>query len=71
MGFGTEVLFMLVLGLLLLGPRRVPAILGHIARAKAQLEQATRHFMARLDAAPESRGDSEQATAYPTTAGEQ
>jgi Sec-independent protein translocase protein TatA len=54
-GFGTEILFMLVLGLLVLGPRRLYAMLGHMARAKAELENATRgiksQLAAQLDAA--------------------
>jgi hypothetical protein len=41
-GFGTEILFMLLLGLLVLGPKRLHAMLGHVARAKAQLENALR-----------------------------
>jgi uncharacterized repeat protein (TIGR03803 family) len=40
-GFGTEILFMLLLGLLVLGPKRLHAMLGHVARAKAELENAT------------------------------
>jgi Sec-independent protein translocase protein TatA len=40
-GFGTEVLFMLMLGLLVLGPKRLHAMLGYVARAKAELENAT------------------------------
>ena len=50
MGLGTEILFMLVLGLLLLGPKRLPTILGHVARAKAQFEGATRSFRSQLQA---------------------
>ena len=50
MGFGTEILFMLVLGFLLLGPKRLPAILGHVALAKAQLERATRSLTSELEA---------------------
>ena len=42
MGFGTELLFMLMLGLVVLGPKRMHAMLGHVARAKAELEKATR-----------------------------
>lgn len=50
MGFGIEILFMLVLGFLLLGPKQLPTILGHVARAKAQLERATRSFKSELEA---------------------
>jgi len=49
-GFGTEILFLLVLGLLVLGPKRLPAILGHVARAKAQFEGATHSFRSQLQA---------------------
>jgi hypothetical protein len=40
-GFGTEILFMLMLGLVVLGPKRLHTMLGHVARAKAELENAT------------------------------
>lgn len=57
MGFGTEILFMLLLGLLVLGPKRLHAMLGHVARAKVELENATRgiksQFAVQLDAAPQ------------------
>ena len=33
MGFGTEVLFTLMLGMLILGPKRLHTMLGHLARA--------------------------------------
>jgi Sec-independent protein translocase protein TatA len=49
-GFGTEILFMLVLGFLLLGPKRLPTILRHVARAKTQLKRATRSFTSELEA---------------------
>ena len=50
MGFGSEILFLLVLGLLVLGPKRLPTILGHVAKAKAQFEGATRTFKSQLQA---------------------
>ena len=50
MGFGTEVLFVLVLGLLLLGPKRLHTLLGQLGRAKAQLEEASRAFKSQLGA---------------------
>ena len=56
MGFGTEILFLLMLGLLVLGPKRLHTMLAHVARAKAQFEGASRGFKsqlaAELDAAP-------------------
>ena len=51
MGFGTEILFILMLGLLVLGPKQLHTWLGHVARAKVQFEQARRGFGAELDAA--------------------
>jgi Sec-independent protein translocase protein TatA len=56
-GLGTEILFMLLLGLVVLGPKRLHAMLGHVARAKAELENATRgiksQLAAQLDGAPQ------------------
>jgi Sec-independent protein translocase protein TatA len=43
-GLGTEVLFILMLGLLVLGPKQLHTLLGHMARAKAQFEEASRGF---------------------------
>lgn len=59
MGFGTEILFAIMLALVILGPKRLHTILVHVARAKAQFEEASRgfksHLVAELDAAsPES-----------------
>lgn len=50
MGFGTEILFMLALGTLLLGPKRLHTLLGQVARAKAQFEKASRSFKSQLEA---------------------
>jgi Sec-independent protein translocase protein TatA len=49
-GFGTEILFILMLGLLVLGPKHLHTLLGHVARAKAQLEEASRGFKSQLAA---------------------
>jgi len=49
-GFGTEILFMLMLGLVVLGPKRLHAMLGHVAQAKAELEKATRGIRSQLGA---------------------
>jgi Sec-independent protein translocase protein TatA len=54
-GFGTEIVFLLVLGLLVLGPKRLPTILGHVARAKAQFEGATRKFRSQLQSELEGK----------------
>jgi Sec-independent protein translocase protein TatA len=56
-GFGVELLFMLMLGLILLGPKRLHTMLGHVARAKAEFDQASRgiksQLMAELEAEPQ------------------
>jgi Sec-independent protein translocase protein TatA len=49
-GLGTEILFILVLGLLILGPRRLHTLIGHVARAKAQFEEASRGLKSQLEA---------------------
>jgi Sec-independent protein translocase protein TatA len=47
-GLGTEILFILLLGLLVLGPKQLHTLLGHVARAKAQFEEASRGFKSQL-----------------------
>jgi Sec-independent protein translocase protein TatA len=47
-GLGTEILFILVIGLLVLGPKQLHTLLGHVARAKAQFEEASRGFKSQL-----------------------
>jgi Sec-independent protein translocase protein TatA len=49
-GFGIEILFVLMLGLLILGPKRLHTILLHVSQAKAQLENATRGLKSQLAA---------------------
>jgi Sec-independent protein translocase protein TatA len=43
-----EILFVLFIGLLVLGPKRLHMILGHVARAKADLENAARGLKSQL-----------------------
>ena len=50
MGLGAEVLFIIIVGLLVLGPKKLHALLGHVARAKAQFEEASRGFKSQLAA---------------------
>ena len=50
MGLGTEILFVLMLGLLVLGPKQLHTLLGRVARAKAQFEEASRSFKSQLGA---------------------
>jgi len=49
-GFGMEMLFVLMLGLLILGPKRLHTILVHVARTKAELQNATRGLRSQLAA---------------------
>jgi len=49
-GLGTEILFMAMLGLLVLGPKQLHTLLGHVARAKAQFEEASRGYKSQLAA---------------------
>jgi Sec-independent protein translocase protein TatA len=37
-----------VIGLLVLGPKQLHTLLGHVARAKAQFEEASRSFKSQL-----------------------
>jgi Sec-independent protein translocase protein TatA len=46
--FGTEILFIVLLGLLVLGPKQMKALLVSVPRAKAQLENARRDFKSKL-----------------------
>jgi Sec-independent protein translocase protein TatA len=47
-GLGTEIMFVLMLGLLVLGPKQLHTLLGCVARAKAQFEEARRTFKSQL-----------------------
>jgi hypothetical protein len=49
-GFGMEILFVLMLGLLILGPKQLHTILVHAAQAKAELQNATRGLRSQLAA---------------------
>ena len=48
MGFGIELLFLLMLGLLVLGPKRLHSMLAHAARLKAELEHSARGLKSQL-----------------------
>ena len=48
MGLGAEILFVLMLGLLVLGPKQLHTLLGRVARAKAQFEEASRGLKSQL-----------------------
>jgi Sec-independent protein translocase protein TatA len=49
-GFGAEILFIVLLGLLVLGPKRLHTVLVEVARAKAQFEETSRGFKSQLTA---------------------
>ena len=57
MGFGAEILFILLLGLLILGPKRLHTVLADVARAKARLEEASRGFKSQLEAELEATSE--------------
>lgn len=48
MGFGTELLFLIALGLVVLGPKRLHSVLSYVARAKAEFEKATREIKSQV-----------------------
>ena len=50
MGFGMEILFVLFVALLVLGPKRLHTMLAHVTRAKAELENAARGLKSQLAA---------------------
>ena len=64
-------LFIVMLGFLFVGPKRLPTILGQIGRAKAQLENATRNLKSELETEVESQRHDEHVTANLKTGGEQ
>jgi Sec-independent protein translocase protein TatA len=47
-GFGTEIFFFMALGVIVLGPRRLQALIGHVARAKARFEETTQALESQL-----------------------
>jgi Sec-independent protein translocase protein TatA len=49
-GLGTGILFVLMLGLLVLGPKQLHTLLRRVARAKAQFDEASRSFKSQLAA---------------------
>lgn len=69
MGFGTEILFIVALAALLFGPRQLTAILGHVARAKAQFENAARNFKSQAEAELSGRNCDEQTDSFQEVAG--
>jgi hypothetical protein len=52
----TEVLFILMLGMLILRPKRLHTMLGHIARAKARIEEVSHGLKSQLAAELDAPG---------------
>ena len=48
MGFGTEIFFFIALGVLVLGPKRLHTMIGHVTRAKGRFEEITQAFKSQL-----------------------
>jgi Sec-independent protein translocase protein TatA len=69
--FGTELLLVSVLGFLLLGPKRLPATLRHIARAKARLQDVTQNLKIQLDSQLNMQSDSKNVRSSGKIGGEQ
>jgi len=49
MGFGTEIFFFVALGVLVLGPKQLHTMIGHLTRAKARFEEVTQALKSQLD----------------------
>ena len=71
MGLGTEILFILMLGLLVLGPKQLHTLLGHVARAKAQFEEASRGLKSQLAAELDAAQQDGDPSASHESAGDQ
>ena len=48
MGLGTEIFFFVALGVVVLGPKRLRAMIGHVGRAKARFEETTQALKSQL-----------------------
>jgi Sec-independent protein translocase protein TatA len=57
MGLGAGLPLLLALGFVVLGPKRMQAILGHIAKAKAELAKSSRDIKSRLAVELEGEAD--------------
>lgn len=44
MGFGSGIFFFLGLGVLVLGPKRLHVLIGHMARARARFQEIAETF---------------------------
>jgi Sec-independent protein translocase protein TatA len=59
-GLGTELLLLLLLGFLILGPKQMHALLGRVAHIKAEFDKATRSFKSHLTDEPEIPAPNDQ-----------
>lgn len=50
MGFGSEILFVVFLSLLMFGPKQMKSVLKYVVGAKAKLDDASRAFKSQLAA---------------------
>ena len=48
MSFGTEIVFFVALGVVVLGPKRLQALIGHVIRAKHRFEEVAQGFKSKL-----------------------
>ena len=71
MGLSTEILFILMLGLLVLGPKQMHTLLGDVARAKAQFEEASHGFKSQFAAELDARHQDGETDASHELAGDQ
>lgn len=49
MSFGTDILLLIALGFVVLGPKRMQQMLQHAARVKAEFDRSTRSLKAELN----------------------
>jgi Sec-independent protein translocase protein TatA len=70
-GFGIDVLFIIMLGLLVLGPKQLHTLLGHVARAKARFEEARCSLKSQLAAELDATHRQRDADASHELVGEQ
>ena len=75
MGLGTGLPLFVVLGFLVLGPKRMQAMLGQLAKAKAEFDKASRGLKSQLTLELEGKppagpreGDKTESPGCPTSA---
>ena len=56
MGFGTGIMLLVLIGFLVLGPKRMQEVLMQVAKAKADFQRSTREIQSQL--AAEIEGES-------------